>query len=81
MKLAFSSNSFEFLNKSVLFKRKETGNIYITFYDSRVCLYAHKGQIIEFEFYRSFTWPNLVGTIFWASLALKFEYDVGKFIH
>ena len=42
---------------------------------------AHKGQIVVFEFYRSFTWPNLAGTIFWASLVLKFEYDNGKIIY
>ena len=42
---------------------------------------SHKGRIIEFEFYHSFTWPNLAGTIFWVSLALKFEYDVGKIIY
>ena len=44
-------------------------------------LASHNGRIIEFEFYRSFTWPNLAGTIIWVSLALKFEYDVGKIIH
>ena len=42
---------------------------------------SHKGHIFEFESYRSFTWPNLAGTIFWESLVLKFDYNVRKIIY